>query len=746
MQQEENLPRLGRIKDESETGGSGWLLYGMLGIAFFLALVYNLLILEQLFVWDAWDAIWPWFSYLATSISTGRFPLWDPHSSCGFPFWANPQGGQYYPVYILAALYLGGSYKVFQYIWLGHWLFGFTGFFLLMKRMGIWPLPALAASVAFAFNGFFLGNAEHTTFILPICYFPWILLAIDVAYLDNLYYSAVAGVLLGLAGLAGTPGIMSYFVIMLFLWCFLKYRASVRTALMVLVMAAVGAVILSPPYAAFLVEAHSYTHRSDPLPVITACHSQRFPIAALVSLLVPRFTVAYQHFLECDVSMTNGYFGILGITSLFMILFLGQLRKMWRWLLAWMGIAFLFSLGTEGGIRIAAYYVLPTLNYMRHSSIFRAFWLFGGATLLGLALGKVLVADNAEKRTITSLYIKVLLLALYICSCILLWALVVPDRAWMTIASIGVQIGIVSLYIILFYLYGKGTLTGRLFAVTILIVTLADFATHLYSNQWTVARGGVFVVMAPTLDQLGESTKNAVFTGSEKRIWMPRSHLNIGMFDRKFYIMSYNAAASAEYDFLVGGTLVDRSNCLRTPFSEFLENSPRFWLTPTLAFADEKDCKALEIIRDSGSNSLFPIFIHTKSAELSGGGRGPVVPGTYGRVRVLKYEPEKVELSIDSPEQSWLFSAERYSASWRALVDGHETKIQKANFCFRVIKIPKGEHIVTMVYTPWIYKPLLVLSWSLIFVVLCLWPLQPYWRQVAGWESISRISSIVRMS
>ena len=155
---------------------------------------------------------------------------------------------------------------------------------------------------------------------------------------------------------------------------------------------------MSPPYAAFLVEAHSYTHRSDPLPVITACHSQRFPIAALVSLLVPRFTVAYQHFLECDVSMTNGYFGILGITSLFMILFLGQLRKMWRWLLAWMGIAFLFSLGTEGGIRIAAYYVLPTLNYMRHSSIFRAFWLFGGATLLGLALGKVLVADNAEKR------------------------------------------------------------------------------------------------------------------------------------------------------------------------------------------------------------------------------------------------------------------------------------------------------------------------------------------------------------
>ncbi len=205
----EILQRLEKTERRTEASGWGWLLYGILGIAFFLALVYELLIFKRLFVCDAWVAHWPWFSYLATSLSSGRFPPWDPHSSCGFPLWANPQGGQYYPVYILAALCFGGGYKVFQYIWLGHWLFGFIGFFLSAKRMGLSPLPALAASIAFVFNGFFIGNAEHTSFILPICYLPWILLALDVAYFDNLFYSALAGLLFGLAGLSGSPGIMA---------------------------------------------------------------------------------------------------------------------------------------------------------------------------------------------------------------------------------------------------------------------------------------------------------------------------------------------------------------------------------------------------------------------------------------------------------------------------------------------------------------------------------------------------------
>ncbi len=46
------------------------------------------------------------------------------------------------------------------------------------------------------------------------------------------------------------------------------------------------------------------------------------------------------------------------------------------------------------------------------------------------------------------------------------------------------------------------------------------------------------------------------------------------------------------------------------------------------------------------------------------------------------------------------FVSDAYYPGWKAFVDGKETKIYKADFAFRAIKIPKGEHEIKMVYEP----------------------------------------------
>jgi uncharacterized membrane protein YfhO len=46
------------------------------------------------------------------------------------------------------------------------------------------------------------------------------------------------------------------------------------------------------------------------------------------------------------------------------------------------------------------------------------------------------------------------------------------------------------------------------------------------------------------------------------------------------------------------------------------------------------------------------------------------------------------------------FISDTYYPGWRAFVDGKETKIYRANYAFRAIKVPKGTHEVLMYYLP----------------------------------------------
>ncbi len=64
------------------------------------------------------------------------------------------------------------------------------------------------------------------------------------------------------------------------------------------------------------------------------------------------------------------------------------------------------------------------------------------------------------------------------------------------------------------------------------------------------------------------------------------------------------------------------------------------------------------------------------------------------------YENQKSVIDITTSEDGLLFISDAYYPGWKAFLDGVETKIYKADFAFRVIVIPKGEHIVKMVYEP----------------------------------------------
>jgi uncharacterized membrane protein YfhO len=82
--------------------------------------------------------------------------------------------------------------------------------------------------------------------------------------------------------------------------------------------------------------------------------------------------------------------------------------------------------------------------------------------------------------------------------------------------------------------------------------------------------------------------------------------------------------------------------------------------------------------------------------------------------------PTRMEISLSTPSDGWLVLADVWYPGWRATVDGEETTIRRADYLFRALPIPQGDHQVVMVYRPPLFLAGLILSllaWVVIFIL-----------------------------
>ncbi|EKD87467.1 MAG: hypothetical protein ACD_36C00069G0001 [uncultured bacterium] len=72
-----------------------------------------------------------------------------------------------------------------------------------------------------------------------------------------------------------------------------------------------------------------------------------------------------------------------------------------------------------------------------------------------------------------------------------------------------------------------------------------------------------------------------------------------------------------------------------------------------------------------------------------------------GSAEILNYQPNYVEIRTVVPTDSLLYLSDSYYPGWRAYVDNKETTIIKANYAFRGVSVPQGDHVITFRYDPW---------------------------------------------
>lgn len=64
------------------------------------------------------------------------------------------------------------------------------------------------------------------------------------------------------------------------------------------------------------------------------------------------------------------------------------------------------------------------------------------------------------------------------------------------------------------------------------------------------------------------------------------------------------------------------------------------------------------------------------------------------------YQNQQSIIKITTDHDGMLFISDAYYPGWKAYLDGKEIKIYKADFAFRALEIPKGTHLVKMLYQP----------------------------------------------
>jgi len=82
----------------------------------------------------------------------------------------------------------------------------------------------------------------------------------------------------------------------------------------------------------------------------------------------------------------------------------------------------------------------------------------------------------------------------------------------------------------------------------------------------------------------------------------------------------------------------------------------------------------------------------------------PQSPKLSGKASYLNYSSDRSSLEVSSDKDGFLFVSENYYPGWKALVDGSEEKIYRADYSFRAVPIRAGTHKVEFIYDPESFK------------------------------------------
>lgn len=356
--------------------------------------------------WDMMEQYFPFRYFIGNCFQQGNFPWWNPHINLGYPFHADPQSACWYPVTWLLA-WNGYSLYDLHIEFIVHIILAGMGVFLMLKNEGIATMPALLFSWCYQTCGFFIGNAQHFTYVISAAWIPWVFWGFLRLWRNSSLWNTIpAGLSLHLLLTGGYPSLFIItlyllFMMMLCVWVAEKRWTDAKKLCDILLHTTIAlsmTIVLSAGYLTSFAEVRNHITRGAGVSLEQALYGA-FPPQAAISLLLPLHVAQKQEHILSDISMLNSYVGLLSL-----VFFLPGLciKYQLRWFWLFMGIfCFLAALGDASPVRTWLYHHVPLMNTFRFPGVFRLFFILAILMIAAQGLDCFLKANSHAVRIVS---------------------------------------------------------------------------------------------------------------------------------------------------------------------------------------------------------------------------------------------------------------------------------------------------------------------------------------------------------
>ncbi|MDB4285332.1 YfhO family protein [bacterium] len=701
-----------------------------------LATLDGLVVTDDIGSSDIWSAEFPGRVAIGQQLKDGELPLWSEGLCGGFPMMAS--GGAADPLTYLLFGMLSPVAAV-NYFILAVLILAATGTYFFSRRVGVSHAGALLAGVAFSYSGFMVTQLKHMAIVETICWLPWALLLLELAFGPRAVHLDQAGELRwrirNLAGFAGIFGVQiiagfpqsAYYCGFIYgiyailrVWG-LKQRPGIAGLgkplglLGAFAVACVLAIMLGAIHLLPLWELGQLSHRQSGVSFEWATRFAYWPRNAL-TFLAPYINgdisdLSYKGMEHMSIFWEDyGYVGLL--TVLLAVLAFVRWRQFH--VLFFMGtgaLAYLIVLGPATPVFALAFKYIPGMGMFRFSTRFLFFVCFSLAVLGGFgltALQEWLQRKSGKGRwRRAACWVSYALLAIVFADLVHVQMRqnpVAEADAWMEPPA-SAQ-----------WLQGQPG-TFRIYTPNRSMYHQMAFSQ---AGGWEDIRPyyNLRDIIEPNTNLLWNletaDCYSGVLTNWQAVLWGTPYYAGLaqGLFARPDF-SGFSAAGVRllglfNVQYVIAPLPVPTpglqlvNNCSPVCIYELTEHQPRAYVAASArSVTGDDDTAAMQLVSPS-FNPQREVLIHGELPQ----GRGGSIPGIVeGRdaARITESSAQEVVVEAASADGGFLVLADTWYPGWRAELDGQEVPVMRANVNQRAVELPPGQHTVRFFFRPSVF-------------------------------------------
>lgn len=603
----------------------------------------------------------PKYQHAADRIAAGELPLWNPYEFGGIPFLATLQPAVFYPPIRVAYFLLDGEVAYRTAFFAHIALAGFLSL-LLLRSLGASLWPSVLAALWVVQPAWILRVWDHPVYVWGIAWIPLLLLLLRrVVRTGEPGYAAALAVVTAVQFLSGYPPITlaSAYLLLLGLPFFVAEtgsprspRALGRVALALSLAAGIASLLV----AAQLVPTIELARTTD-----RASEAGNFakPVAALAAA-VPLLAEAIglpQNTAGAAAAEVWSRYGpaLLGLAITAVLL-------QWRRPIVWYGVA---AIALAEFLPLEGYKVLPLYGFVR----FALEWDFIGPLLLYLLAG--LGLDAISNR----------------------WPRMLRLAGPITIAIVAATI------------VWDWQETGARWTRTRIDLAVpppeeieeeCDLGGNAYRAFWSFGQWRGALLRAGIRSPAGY--EQSLLPDRVANLNAAIGYGNGGMGSAR-EVLAHRAAlarTSVLCVIRIGRPVLSVDHeVLRRGRLPVAYRDPAALPRARLAFSSRVAGSPDEALSLVLTEPPHVVILEGDPPDLA-----PCSDAGSGTTRIIRDDPERVEVAVDTPCEAHLVLSDTFLDGWTATLDGQPTIIRRADYAFRAVRVPAGRHEVVFRYAP----------------------------------------------